>query len=96
VQGASPHPKGLEQRLDQGGHRRLAQSAQTQGGDSDPELADREVGVEPPRRLFDQTGRPPALLDEPVHLRGPDLDQRELRGHEETIQSDQKERSEDS
>jgi hypothetical protein len=47
-----------------------------------------EVGVEPPRGLLDQTGGRPAFLDQPVDLGGPDLDKRELGGHEETIQDD--------
>ena len=37
----------------------------------------------------------PALLDQPVDLRGPYLDQGELGRHEETIQSDQEEGGED-
>jgi hypothetical protein len=30
-----------------------------------------------------------------VHLRGPDLDQRELRRHEQAVEDDQEERGED-
>jgi hypothetical protein len=39
--------------------------------------------------------RPADLPDELVHLRGPYLDQRELRGDKQTIQGDQKERGDD-
>ena len=75
MQGAPLNPQWLEQWFDQGGYGRLPKGTEAQGGDRDPELADREVGVEPPRRLLDQAGGPPALLDEPVYLRSPDLDQ---------------------
>jgi hypothetical protein len=40
-----------------------------------------------------QTGGRPAFLDQPVDLGGPDLDKRELGGHEETIQNDQEKSS---
>jgi hypothetical protein len=90
VQRAARDPERFEKRFYQGGHGRLAQGAEAEGGDRDPELADRKVGVEPPRGLLDETGGGPALLDQPVDLRGPYLDEGELRRHEETIQNDQR------
>jgi hypothetical protein len=55
VKGAPLNSKGLEQGFDQGCYGRLPKGAEAKGGDRDPELADREVGVELPRCLLDQT-----------------------------------------
>ena len=59
-----------EQRLEQIVERRLADGAQAQRGERDPELARRQVRVDVVDRVLSGFGAGPALARELSHLRG--------------------------
>ena len=83
--GGRPRPR-QDGPVEEGRHRRLANPAQAQAGQRDAELGDGEVTVEPAYdRLRDDRFSIP--LSRPrAELRRADLDERELRGDEETVE----------
>src|ERR687894_737488 len=85
----------VQQRFDKGRDDGLSQSAQSEGGDRNTKLAHGEVRVQPLANLPDNARRRPALLDEPVDLRGSYPHEGELRGHEQPIQGHQDEGGKD-
>jgi len=76
---------------DDPGEGRLADPAQRQAGQGDAELGGGEIGVEVAEHVPRQAGPPVALRDVGLDLRRPHLDQGELGGDEEAVQSHQQE-----
>jgi hypothetical protein len=81
---------GLDERCDGG----FADPAESERGERDTELADREVVVQVFDSFLYQSRPWFALFDESVYPRRAHLDERELRGHEQTVHGDEEEREE--
>lgn len=80
-----------EDGFDEGRDCGLTDPAQSQGGERNAELADRQIAVEVLEGVLNDPGAGFPLLDEGVHPRGANLHERELRGHEHAVHHDEEE-----
>ena len=84
-------PDRAERRVEQPGQRRLADPAERQARERDPELAGRDVTIEVPHPVVDVARARPPLGEELLHARPPQGHERELGRDEEAVQKDQEE-----
>ena len=89
VAGANRPTSGLQQRLDRAGECGLADPAQRQGRDRDPELARGDVRIQVSDELARQLGRRAAFRGKLLEPRPARRHQCELRGDEEAVGHDQ-------
>jgi hypothetical protein len=89
-------PHLLRGRDDQHRDRGLAQRAEDQAGEGDPELAGGEVVIEVRVDVPNGLRAPATLIREPFDARSPDLDERKLGRDEEPVQDDEEERRPES
>ena len=92
VQGTFRHAERDQHRLEQRGHGRFTDPAETERGHGDAELAAGEIGLDVAHHALQQARAEPVLLDHRPDAKPAALDQRKLGGHVKRVGGQQQDR----